>query len=30
MDAVDWLGNFLSCRDCPHLAIREKGLCDLG
>ncbi len=30
MDAVDWLGNFLSCRDCPHVEIREKGLCDLG
>ncbi len=30
MDAVDWLGNFLSCRDCPHGEIREKGLCDLG
>ena len=30
MEAVDWLGNLLSCRDCPHGEIRKKGLCDLG
>lgn len=28
--AIDWLGNPVSCRDCPHEENRVSGLCDLG
>ncbi|MDR3376440.1 MAG: 4Fe4S-binding leucine-rich repeat protein, partial [Ancalomicrobiaceae bacterium] len=27
---TDWLGNPVSCTDCPHEESRAKGLCDLG
>ena len=29
-ETVDWLGNPVSCRDCPHEENRRAGLCDLG
>lgn len=30
MEALDWQGELLSCRDCPHQEIRARGLCNLG